>query len=68
VLLQPRIFIFKNQQKRRRFHPYKSTSLAYGDVGLRILGVLKLTGRQILKLKTFLKKATKKPLITRRRV
>lgn len=66
MLLQPRKFKFKKKQKTRSFNNFKQTFLTYGDLGLRILSILKISGRQIFRLKIFLKKAIKKSDLTKR--
>ena len=66
MLLQPRKFNFKKKQKQRSFKKYRSTSLVYGTSGLRILRILKISGKQIFRLKVFLKKAIRKSDFTKR--
>jgi hypothetical protein len=66
MLLQPRKFNFKKKQKNRTFKNYRQTTLTYGTVGLRILQILKISGKQIFRLKIFLKKAVKKADFTKR--
>lgn len=66
MLLQPRKFKFKKKQKLRSFTNFKKTSFTYGDIALKILQILKISGRQIFRLKLFLKKAIKKSDLTRR--
>ena len=66
MLLQPRKFNFKKKQKHRAFKKYRSASLVYGTSGLRILSILKISGKQLFRLKIFLKKAIKKSDFTKR--
>jgi hypothetical protein len=66
MLLQPRKFNFKKKQKHRAFKKYRPTSLVYGTSGLRILSILKISGKQLFRLKIFLKKAIKKSDFTKR--
>jgi len=57
----PRKFKFKNIQKRRKniFIPRKS-KLLYGQVGLTLLQPLRLKNKQILRIKLFIKKSSKR--------
>ena len=66
MLLQPRKFTFKKKQKTRSFNSFRSTQLVYGTSGLKILHILKISGKQIFRLKIFLKKAVKKADFTKR--
>lgn len=68
MLLQPRKFKYKTRQKSRSVAMAGEARLAYGDSGVRLLQPLRLTGRRIFRLKIFLKKAARKPDITKRRV
>jgi ribosomal protein L16/L10AE len=68
MLLQPRKFKYKTRQKSRSVVMAREALLAYGDSGVRLLQPLRLTGRRIFRLKIFLKKAARKPDITKRRV
>lgn len=68
MLLQPRKFQYKTRQKVRSVAMAGEATLTYGDSGLRILQPLRLTGRRIFRLKIFLKKAARKPDLTKRRV
>jgi hypothetical protein len=68
MLLQPRKFQYKTRQKVRSVAMAGEATLTYGDSGLRLLQPLRLTGRRIFRLKIFLKKAARKPDLTKRRV
>ena len=66
MLLQPRKFTFKKRQKKRIFKNFKIRQLSYGNIGLKILSILKISGKQIFRLKIFLKRSIRKSEITRR--
>ena len=68
MMLQPRKFKFKNKQKKRGVLSWRNFDLRYGDCGLRTLRPLRMSAKKIFRLKVFLKKAVKKPDITKRRV
>lgn len=68
MLLQPRKFQYKTKQKRRTVKKWTLNKLTYGDCGLMTLQPLRMSSRQIFRLKVFLKKAVKKPEITKRLV
>ena len=66
--LQPRNFKNKKKQKKRILIKFnKNYSLKFGDAGLLITRPFILTGPQLIKLKLFLKRATRKSDKTRRR-
>lgn len=67
-MLQPRKFKFKNKQKGRSVMKWRNSQLSYGDCGLRVLRPLRMSAKRIFRLKVYLKKAVKKPDLTRRRV
>lgn len=67
-MLQPRKFKFKNKQKGRSVMGWRNSSLSYGDCGLRVLRPLRMSAKRIFRLKVYLKKAVKKPDLTKRRV
>lgn len=69
ILLQPRKFSFKNKQKKRSVLKWNLTSLLnYGDCGIRANRPLRMSSRQIFRMKVTLKKAIRKPDHTRRYV
>ena len=68
ILLQPRKFKYKTKQKNRTVYTWTFKSLTYGDCGLRTIQPLRLSSKQIFRLKVFLKKAVRKPDITKRLV
>jgi len=68
LLLQPRKFKYKTKQKKRTVKKWTLSNLTYGDCGLLTLQPLRMSSRQIFRLKVFLKKAVKKPEVTKRLV
>jgi len=68
MLLQPRKFKFKTKQKSRRVLKWTYTQLNYGDSGIKTLTPLRMSSRQIFRMKVTLKKAIRKPDLTRRLV
>lgn len=69
MLLQPRKFIFKTKQKSRKVLKWNLNSfLNYGDCGIKAIRPLRMSSRQIFRLKVTLKKAVRKPDITKRSV
>lgn len=68
MLLQPRKFLFKTKQKRRKVLKWRENTLSYGNCGLKTLNPLRMSSRQIFRMKVMLKKAIRKPDITRRYV
>lgn len=70
ILLQPRKFVYKTKQKNRTVYNFKCTfnNLTYGDCGLKTLQPLRMSSKQIFRLKVFLKKAVRKPDLTKRLV
>lgn len=69
ILLQPRKFFFKNKQKLRNVLKWTPrNSLNYGDSGIRSLQPMRMSSRQIFRMKVTLKKAIRKPDHTRRQV
>lgn len=68
MLLQPRKFRFKTKQKGRSVLKWKSNLLNYGDCGLKTLNPLRMSSRQIFRIKLILKKAVRKSDITKRKV
>jgi large subunit ribosomal protein L16 len=68
LMLQPRKFKYKNRQKGRSVQPWVGSRLTYGDCGLLSLQPLRMSAKQIFRLKVFLKRAVKKPDITKRRI
>ena len=68
MMLQPRKFKYKNKQKRRGAPAFKEVSLCYGDSGIRPTTPLRVSAKKIFRLKVFLKRAVKKPELTKRRV
>ena len=69
ILLQPRKFFFKNKQKKRSVLKWNLKSLLnYGDCGIKVDRPLRMSSRQIFRLKVSLKKAIRKPDHTKRYV
>ena len=68
MMLQPRKFKFKNRQKGSSVRAWAGSSLTYGDCGLMSLQPLRMSAKQIFRLKVFLKRAVKKPDITKRKI
>ena len=66
MLLQPRKFKYKSKLKRRTAKSWTSATLTYGDFGLLTLQPLRMSSKQIFRLKVLLKKAVKKPERTKR--
>lgn len=66
MLLQPRKFTWKNKQKNRRRRLNKSIALHYGLSGVRLLQPYKTSAKRIFRFKIFLKRAARKPDLTRR--
>lgn len=66
MLLQPRKFTWKTKQKSRRCRTFRRASLSYGECGLRLLQPYRVSAKRIFRFKIFLKRATKKPDLTRR--
>ncbi len=68
MLLQPRKFKYKSKQKNRTVYKWTFTKLTYGDCGLKTLQPLRMSSRQIARLKIFLKKAVRKADLTKRQI
>ena len=68
MLLQPRKFKYKTKQKSRSVLKWTYTTLNYGDIGIKTLTPLRMSSRQIFRMKVLLKKAVRKPDLTRRLV
>lgn len=68
MLLQPRKFKYKSKQKNRTVYKWTFSNLTYGDCGLKTLQPLRMSSRQIARLKIFLKKAVRKADLTKRQV
>ena len=68
MLLQPRKFLRKNKQKKRRPLKWTYSHLNYGDSGIKTLNPLRMSARQIYRMKILLKKAVRKSDVTRRLV
>ena len=68
MLLQPRKFIYKTKQKKRQVLRWTYSTLNYGDCGIKTLKPLRMSSRQIFRMKVLLKKAIRKPDLTRRLV
>jgi ribosomal protein L16/L10AE len=66
LLLQPRKIFHKYKQKKKTFSSHSEQFLNYGDFGLITLKALKVSAKQIFNIKIYLKKATKKPDLTKR--
>ena len=66
MLLQPRKFNYKTKQKKRSRRTFKKASLIYGLQGLRLLQPYRTSAKRIFRMKIFLKKASRKPDLTRR--
>lgn len=67
-MLQPRKFKHKSWQKNRSVRSWAGSQLTYGDCGLFALQPLRMSAKQIFRLKVFLKRAVKKPDVTKRRI
>ena len=69
MLLNPRKFIYKNiQKKRKNYFFFKKTHINYGQVALKILQPLRLTSKHLFRFKLFLKKGSKKVDKTHRKL
>lgn len=67
--MQPRKFVFKNKQKSRNVLKWAlNKPLNYGDCGIKPVRPLRMSSRQIFRMKVTLKKAIRKPDHTRRYV
>ena len=67
ILLQPRKFVFKSKQKSRKVLTWRpETRLNYGDCGIKTIRPLRMSSRQIFRMKVTLKKAIRKPDLTKR--
>lgn len=66
MLLQPRKFKYKSRQKNRSVKMWSLDTLTYGDCGILTLQPLRMSSKQIFRMKVFLKKAVKKPEFTKR--
>lgn len=66
MLLQPRKFKRKSWQKRRNFKIWSPHHLVYGTSGLRIQQSLRMSAKQIYRMKLFLKRAIRKSDRTQR--
>lgn len=66
MLLQPRKFKRKSWQKRRNFKSWTSRALVYGTSGLRIQQSMRMSAKQIYRMKLFLKRAIRKSDRTQR--
>ena len=68
ILLQPRHFIFKRKQKKRKTFIYKINHnfLKFGSSGLLLLQPAHLTSVHLFRFKLFLKKASRKADYTKR--
>jgi large subunit ribosomal protein L16 len=67
-MLQPRKFKHKSWQKNRSVKSWAGSQLTYGDCGLFALQPLRMSAKQIFRLKVFLKRAVRKPDLTKRRI
>ena len=65
-MLQPRKFKRKSWQKRRNFKLWTPKTLTYGTSGLRIQQSLRMSAKQIYRMKLFLKRAARKSDTTQR--
>ena len=69
MLLQPRKFVFKTKHKKRRVLTWSNqNSLNYGDCGIKTIRPLRMSSRQIFRMKVVLKRAVRKSDNTRRYV
>lgn len=66
MLLQPRKFVYKTKQKKRSRRTFKKSNLVYGLQGLRLLQPYRTSAKRIFRMKIFLKRACRKPDLTRR--
>lgn len=67
ILLQPRKFKYKTRQKGRTTLTWTYADLNYGECGLKTLNPLRMSSRQIFRMKIVLKKAVRKSDLTKRR-
>ena len=70
MLLQPRRFKYKSKHKIRKLNKkYKlGDKILFGQIGLKILQPLRLSGKNIFRIKLFLNKSAKRGEDTRRKV
>ena len=66
MLLQPRKFTWKTKQKNRTRRLFKLKPLSYGLTGVRLLQPYRTSAKRIFRFKIFLKRAARKPDLTRR--
>ena len=68
MILQPRHITYKRRQKKRSLLSFNNTKniLNFGNSGLMLLRPVHLTAFQIFRYKLFLKRASRKPDVTRR--
>jgi large subunit ribosomal protein L16 len=69
MLLRPRKFTFKNRQKSRSLfsHP-KNSGLLYGQQGLQILQPMNISGKNLFRIKLYIKKGARRADKTSRKV
>lgn len=67
-MLQPRKFRYKSRQKVRQAKSWNFMQLNYGDSGVFAFRTLRMSSKQIFRLKVSLKRAIKKPDVTKRKV
>jgi len=69
MLLRPRKFTFKNRQKSRSLfsHP-KNAGLLYGQQGLQLLQPMSISGKNLFRIKLYIKKGSKRADKTSRKV
>lgn len=68
MMLQPRKFKYKNFQKHRVIIKPRYSTLKKGLLGIRLLRNMRISAKRIFRLKLFLKRASKKSDITKRKV
>jgi len=69
MLLRPRKFNFKNRHKSRSLYSFpKNTGLLFGQFGLQILQPMNISGKNLFRIKIFIKKGARRTDKTSRKV
>lgn len=69
MLLRPRKFNFKNRHKSRSLFSFpKNSGLLYGQQGLQLLQPMNISGKNLFRIKIFIKKGARRTDKTSRRV
>lgn len=69
MLLRPRKFNFKNRHKSRSLYSYpKNTGLLFGQAALQILQPMNISGKNLFRIKIFIKKGARRTDKTSRKV